>query len=143
MSKGLRVVSAASIPIAAFLWARATAVAGSPATIARYGIAGAIAGFGLMYIGREFASLPFSRYLSAWSAVFGFAILTPIIAMLFQNSTDPTDSSKVVVAAAAAGAAALAGASWGVISLAGDAFSEWRSEKTKSAPPLNFKGVPR
>jgi len=57
------------------------------------------------------------------SAIVGFLFLTPIVSMLIDESTDPSNTSSVVLAVAAAGAAALAGATWRVLRLNSSAAS--------------------
>ena len=116
------------MPAAGLLWARAASMEGSIAAVAEYAIAGTLAGLLLTWIGREFALLDFTRRMAGASAIIGFLFLTPLIAMLIDESSDPSNTSSIVLALAAAGAAALAGAMWSVLKLAGEAFGEWHDE---------------
>ena len=128
MSKARPVEIAIIMPVAGFVWARAASMEGNIAGVVIYAIAGTISGFVLTWIAREFALLDFTRRMASVSAVLGFLFLTPIISMLIDESTDPSNTSSVVLAVAAAGTAALAGATWRVLRLAGEAFDEWRDE---------------
>ena len=128
MSKGRLVGIAVTIPAAGLLWARAASLEGSIAGVFAYTIAGTLSGFVVTWIAREFALLDFTRRIAGASALIGLLFLTPIIAMLIDESTDPSNTSSVVLALAAAGAAALAGAIWSVLRLAGQAFYDRNDE---------------
>lgn len=128
MSKARLVRIALIMPAAGLLWARAASMEGSIAAVFEYAIAGTIAGFLLTWIGREFALLDFTQRMAGASATIGFLFLTPLIAMLIDESSDPSNTSSIVLAFAAAGTAALAGAMWSVLRLAGEAFEEWHDD---------------
>ena len=128
MSKARLVEIASIMPVSGFLWARAASMDGSITGVLIYATAGTLSGFALTWITREFALLDFTRRMAGASATVGFLFLTPIISMLIDESTDPSNTSSVVLAVAAAGASALAGATWRVLRLAGEAFDEWRDE---------------
>ena len=118
----------ATVAAAGFLWTRAASSEGSLRAVFGYAIAGTLSGFLLTLIAREFAYVQFTRQTAVDSSGIGFLILTPLIAMLLDESADPSNSSSVVLAAAATGAAALSGAVWAVVKLAGQAFGEWTGQ---------------
>ena len=132
MSKARLVDVAIIMPPSGFLWARAASMEGSITGVLIYAVAGTLSGFVLTWIAREFALLDFTRRMAGASAIVGFLFLTPIISMLIDESTDPSNTSSVVLAVAAAGAAALTGATFRVLTLAGEAFDEWRDEASLS-----------
>lgn len=128
MSKARIVGLAMIVPTAGFLWARAASMEGSIKGVLFYAIAGALSGFILTWIAREFALLDFTRRMAGASVVLGLLFLTPLISMLIDESADPSNTSSIVLALAAAGAAALGGALWSVLRLASEAFDEWHDE---------------
>ena len=128
MSKARLVRMAMIMPAAGLLWARAASMEGSIAGVLEYAIAGTLSGFILLWIAREFALLDFTRRMAGASVVIGFLFLTPLISMLIDESADLSNTSSIVLALAAAGAAALAGAMWSVLRLAGEAFDEWHDQ---------------
>jgi hypothetical protein len=128
MSKARMIGVAMVVPVSGFLWARAASREGSIAGVLFYAIAGTLSGLALTWIAREFALLDCTRRIASTSATLGFLFLTPLISMLIDESADPSNTSSIVLAFAAAGAAALVGALWSVLRLAGEAFDEWRDE---------------
>jgi hypothetical protein len=130
MSRAVWIRLAVMVPVTGFLWAAAAMSEGSIPQVLRFALAGTVAGLGLAWIGWTFASRPFTRRAAWVSASTGLLILTPVIAMLIDDSIEAASSSSVVLALSAAAAAAMGGASWAVMSLAGDAFDEWRREKS-------------
>ena len=119
----------AAVVLAIYLWARSASTQGGILPVLNYSIAGTLAGLGLVWIGRAFASLPFRARSAVTSVLFGFFICTPAIAQLFGPGSDRSDASVVVLAMTAAAVAAMGGALWGVATLAGDAFGEWRHHR--------------
>lgn len=95
----------------------------------KYSAAGIISALALAWIGRAFASLPFKRRTAVASAVTGFVICTPTIALLLGPSKDPSNSAAIVLALTAAAIAAIAGSLWGVVTLAAEAFGDRRHER--------------
>ncbi len=111
------------------LWTAAVSSEGDAAAVMRFALAGTLSGLGLVWIGRAFASVPFT-WRAAWlSSVMGLLILTPLIGPLLDDSSDPSNASALVLAFAAAGAAAMGGSVWGIMRLATDAFDEWRGNR--------------
>ena len=128
MSKKRLLPFAALGGFAVFLWARAISREGLEEVFS-YAIAGTLSGIALAWIGWAFASASFTRRTAIVSLFAGFFIFTPFIAMLLIASRTPLDSSAVVLATAAGSVAAMAGAIWGVMHLARDAFASWRDER--------------
>lgn len=126
MSKKGSLGLAASVLIAGFLWLLVAPVEGGVGRVLIYALSGTLAGVGLSWIVRTFASVPFTKRTALLSAGFGFIMLTPVIAALFRDSEAQSEASVVVLAVSAAATAAMWGAFWGVMHLARDAFSEWR-----------------
>ncbi|HXV16834.1 MAG TPA: hypothetical protein VD758_08645 [Gemmatimonadaceae bacterium] len=129
MSK-LKWFHVAAVVLTLFLWERSASIEGGILPVLKYSVAGTLAGLGLVWIGRAFASLPFRPKTALLSAAFGLFLCTPVIALLIGPSTDTSNSAAVVLALTSAAAAAMAGALWGVVTLAGDAFGEWRHERS-------------
>ena len=119
----------AAVVLTLFLWERSASIEGGILPVLKYSVAGTLTGLGLIWIGRAFASLPFRPKTALLSAGLGLFLCTPVIALLIGPSTDTSNSSAVVLALTSAAAAAMAGALWGVVTLAGDAFGEWRHER--------------
>lgn len=131
----------AAFVLAAYLWGRSISSYGGIGPVLDYAIAGTLTGLGLVWIVRAFASRPFRGRTALTSIVFGFFICTPTIAQLLGRGGDRSSPSVVVLALAAAAAAAMGGALWGVATLAGDAFGEWRHQRVAS--PLTLGGAHR
>lgn len=128
MSKARLVGMVMILPAAGLLWVRAASLEGSIAGVLFYAIAGTLSGLCLTWIASEFALLDFTRRRAGASTLIGFLFLTPLISMLIDESADPSNTSSIVLGLAAAGAAALAGALWSVLKLAGEAFDEWHND---------------
>jgi hypothetical protein len=143
MSGAKRTNAVIAVIVTAFLWERAIAVLGSILPVIKHAIAGVLAGVALVWIFREFATMSNNRSTIAASAAAGLFIVTPLIAMLALDSTDTSGSSNVVLAFAAAAVAAMSGAIWGMASLAHDAFSEWRRERSSETRQLTLGGAHR
>ena len=136
-------IRVAAVVLTVYLWVRSASIEGGFLPVLRYSIAGTLTGLGLVWIGRAFASRPFRPGTALLSAGIGFFICTPVIAMLLGPSTDSSRSSEVVLALTAAAAAAMAGALWGVLTLAGDAFGEWKGERSTGTRQLTLGGAHR
>lgn len=143
MSGAKRINSALVVIITALLWERAIAIRGGLVPVISHAVVGVLAGLALVWIFREFASMPNTRSTLAASAAAGLCIVTPMIAMLALDSTDTSGSSNVVLAFASAAVAAMSGAIWGMASLAHDAFSEWRRERSNGTRQLTLGGAHR
>lgn len=113
------------VPPAGLLWAWSASVKGSFGAVLLYSIAGAATGILLGTTARAFASAPLSRTAITVSGALGFAILTPLLAVLMTNATEVITASVVLLVSGVA-LAAIAGALWSVIDQMGEAFSEWR-----------------
>jgi hypothetical protein len=129
---------AACVLVAAFLWVRIAPVEGGINRVLIYALSGTIAGLGLTWIGRTFASVPFTKRTALLSAGFGFIMLTPVIAAVLRDSEAQSEASVVVLAVSAAATAAMWGAVWRVMHLARDAFNEWRRENGSTIKRLTL-----
>jgi len=129
MSNKRRLEIAFLAVLAVFFWTRSVSREGSAAAVLSFAIAGTLSGLALTWIGWSFASAAYARKTAIVSACVGFFIFTPLIALLLSGNANPQDSSAVVLAIVAGGVAAMAGAIWGVMHLARDAFADWRNEK--------------
>ena len=143
MSGAKRTNSVLVVIVTAALWERAIAVRGSILPVINHAIAGILAAIALVWIFREFAAMKNSWSTIGASAAAGLCIVTPVIAMLALDSTDTSGSSDVVLAFASAAVAAMSGAIWGMASLAHDAFSEWRRERSSGTRQLTLGGAHR
>lgn len=115
--------------VAVLLWSRVASSDGGVLPVLSYSLAGVLSAVALVWIGRAFASLPFTRRSAVRSAVTGLVICTPAIALLLGPNTDTSHSAAVVLALTAAAIAAIIGSLWGIVTLAADAFGEWRHDR--------------
>lgn len=116
--------------LAVYLWVWSASTQGGIIPVLKYAFAGTLTGLALVWIGRAFASLAFNSRHALEGVLFGLFICTPAIAQLLGPDGDKSSPSVVVLALTAAATAAMGGALWGVATLAGDAFGEWKHERS-------------
>lgn len=130
MSRASWIRTGVMVPAGAVLWARSASIENGIGQVLGYVVAGTLVGLALTWIARAFASVEFNSRTAVFGAAFGVLIFTPVMAMLLDDNIDASGSSIIVLAISAAAAAAMAGALWGILNLAGEALSEWRHERS-------------
>jgi thiol:disulfide interchange protein len=143
MSRSKEASAVVVVLATAWLWKESVSLNGGFARVFSYAAAGILSGLGLIWIFRTFASLDHSRRSLIVSALWGLVMVTPALGLLMHEGDAEPDSTRLVLAFAAAGGFAMAGAIYGVATLAHDAFAEWREDRSSQKHQLITGGTHR